>query len=83
MNIYSDLISPSVWFGSHLTNLLDIVSVPNESIVQKHVTSGHYRPLKDHKINSVSMMATDHDGDIINFEKNAHIAYELDIRPIR
>ena len=83
MNIYSDLVSPSVRFGNHLTNLLDIVSVPNESIVQKHVTSGHYRPLKDHKINSVSMLATDHDGEIINFEKNAHIAYELDIRPIR
>ena len=83
MMIYSDLVCPTIRVGGHLTNLLDIVSVPNESIIQKQLTSGHYRPLKNHKINSVSMMATDQDGEIINFEKNSHIAYELDIRPIQ
>ena len=52
-------------------------------VIQKNVTSGHYKPLKNHKISSVSMLATDLDGKIINFEKNATIAYELDIRPIQ
>ena len=83
MHIYSDLVSPTIRVGGHLTNLLDIVSVPNDSIIQKNVTSGHYKPLKNHKISSVSMLATDLDGKIINFEKNATIAYELDIRPIQ
>ena len=53
--IYSDIVQPSIRVAGFQTNLLDIVSVKDSSIIQRPLSAGLYRPLKDHKIHSISI----------------------------
>ena len=80
--VYSDIVSPTIRVGGHLTNLLDIISVPNSNTIHRPMASGIYKPVKNHTLNLVSMIASGVDGEDLYFEKDAHAAYELHIRPV-
>ena len=64
-----------------MTNLLDIISVPNANIIQRSIGAGQYRPLRNHFIDSVSILTSNADGESNHFETNSYASYELHIRP--
>ena len=78
--IYSDLVAPEIRVGGFMTNLLDIISVPNDNTIQRTMTQPLYRPLKNHTIDSVSIVVTDTVGEEIHFEEDSYSAFELRIR---
>ena len=80
--LYSDIVLPKIHVGDALTNILDIISVPNGLTLQRSNAIGLYRPLKNHTIKSISIAIFDKDGDEIFFPKNSFSALELEIRPV-
>ena len=77
--IYSDIVSPKIRFGDHLTNLLDIVSL-NSNGMEKNLM--RYKPLHHSRMNQVSVSVNDIDGDPIHFEETGYTVFELNIRPV-
>ena len=78
--IYSDIVQPSIRLGGEVTNLLDIFTVDTQKTIYKQMARGIYKPLKHHLITQASILITDIDGRIIQFEKDAFTACELQIR---
>ena len=79
--IYADIVQPKIHVGDSLTNLLDIISLPNAQTFQRTNAVGLYRPLKNHMIKSISIAIYDKDGDEVYFPKNSFTALELEIKP--
>ena len=77
--IYSDIVSPKIRFGDHVTNLLDIVSL-NSNGVDKNLI--RYKPLRHSKLNQISMSVNDIEGEPIHFEEGSYTVFELNIRPV-
>ena len=80
--VYSDIILPKIHVGDSLTNILDIISVPNGKTFQRSNAVGLYRPLKNHTIHSISIAIYDKDGESVFFPKKTFTALELEIRPV-
>ena len=78
--IYSDLVEHSVRVGSHLTNLLAIVTV-NKNKLTNMINPLHIsRPLAHKYFQSGSVRITDQMGEDIEFEKNSFSVLELVIK---
>ena len=79
--IYSDVVKPCIRLGGFLTNLLDVVSVSNANTINRPLVSGSDKPLKNHSIDSISILTTNEDGDRFCFEDNAQATFEIHIQP--
>ena len=77
--VYSDIVSPKIRFGDHLTNLLDIVSLNSNGMAKNLI---RYKPLHHSKINQISVSVNDIDGNPIHFEEEGYTVFELNIRPV-
>ena len=77
--IYSDIVKKTVRLGSHLTNLLGIITV-NKNIVNLSNPISIYRPMAHNYFHSASIIITDQYGDKPNFEDGSFSTIELVIR---
>lgn len=77
--IYSDLVSKSIRFGDHLTNLLGIITL-NSDFYSKPAPSAIYRPLAHNHFSSLSVKIKDSNGDDPNFKPGTYAALEIIIR---
>ena len=80
--VYSNIVAPTVRLGGHLTNLLDVISPPEGNTLNRAHVSGSIKPLRNHTMDSITMVITDVDGDKISFEKGAQSTFEVHIAPM-
>ena len=80
--IYSNIVKPNIRVGDYLTNLLDTISVTNSNIIHRPYAVGSNKPLRNHVIDSVSIVCADDKGNMIHFENNTESTFELHIKPI-
>ena len=78
--IYSDLVAHSVRVGSHLTNLLGIVTVNKKNLTNMVNPLHIFRPLSHKYYQSASVHITDQNGDEIEFEKDSFSVLEIVIK---